>query len=344
MTGARSASVFGYILALAIMVFATTPAGAASNGDKTALEQVRVGYAELKKKRYDAAIKEFSSALTTGKLTRNEMAKALYYRGVAYRKTKQATKAITDFSRALWLKGALSKTEREDAEKQRTAAYAEAGGSSAAPVIDSPAAAPPKATAKVAARGKRTATAKPRPAPPQTSAGAWRTSTEPTATSSRTPQRQARSENSVSSFFSNLFGGGNSAKSNLTPPPRTTASVPQVSAWSSETSPSQQASGGFRTKTRRTRPARRAGTGRYMIQVAILRSQREADNVAKRLSARHGSVLGGRQPMVEKRTVGNMGALYHVRVAGFRSPAAAGPVCKTLRKDGLDCLVQKRGR
>lgn len=341
MTGGRSASIFGTMLALLIAAFATTDASAADNGDKSALAQVRAGYTELKKKRYSNAIKEFSAALETGKLNRNEMAKALYYRGVAYRKADQATKAITDFSRALWLKGALSNTEREDAEKQRKAAYAEAGGSRAAPVIDSRTAGkstPPKAGWKVTT---------PKTKPSQSTAGAWRTSTNPNGTSAPKPQRQASGSNPVTSFFSNLFGGssGATSKSNLTPvpPPQTTASVPRVSAWSSTTEGPRATSAGFRTQMQGAKP-RRAQRGAFVIQVAALRSQREADKLVKRLTTRHRVALDGRQPVVERRSVGNMGALYHVELPGFRSRSSAGPVCKTLRADGLDCLVQKRTR
>jgi hypothetical protein len=340
MTGGRSASIFGTMLALLIAAFATVDAGAADGGDKSALAQVRAGYTELKNKRYHNAIKEFSAALAVGKLNRSEMAKALYYRGIAYRKANQATKAITDFSSALWLKGALSNTEREDAEKQRKAAYAEAGGSTAAPVIDS------RSAGRSTPSKPGWQVTNPQAKPGQRSAGAWRTSTSPSGKSEPKPQRQASSANPVTSFFSNLFGGtsGARSKSNLTPvsPPQTTASVPRVSAWSSTTEGARATSTGFRTQTQRAKPSARRGA--FVIQVAALRSQREVDMLVKRLNTRHRLALGGRQPVVERRSVGNMGALYHVELPGFRSRRSAGPVCKKLRSDGLDCLVQKRKR
>jgi|GEM_PF-4522900 len=100
---------------------------AAEKGATTSIALLRSGYAALKGKQYQQAVEKFSTALESGNLKRNEMAKAFYYRGTAYRKAKQPAPAIADFSSALWLKASLSKTERSDAEAQRAAAYKEAG-------------------------------------------------------------------------------------------------------------------------------------------------------------------------------------------------------------------------
>ena len=55
------------------------------------------------------------------------MAKALFYRGVAYRQQKLPAQAIADLTSALWLKGGLGGNDRADALRQRTSAYQEAG-------------------------------------------------------------------------------------------------------------------------------------------------------------------------------------------------------------------------
>ena len=55
------------------------------------------------------------------------MAKALLYRGMAYRQQQKPAQAISDITSALWLKGGLSPTDRTSALQQRAAAYQEAG-------------------------------------------------------------------------------------------------------------------------------------------------------------------------------------------------------------------------
>ena len=55
------------------------------------------------------------------------MAKALLYRGIAYRQQKLPAQAIADLTSALWLKGGLGESDRADALRQRTSAYQEAG-------------------------------------------------------------------------------------------------------------------------------------------------------------------------------------------------------------------------
>ena len=56
-----------------------------------------------------------------------QMARALYHRGVAYRKANKPAQAISDLTSALWLKNGLQDADRQDAVKQRADAYREAG-------------------------------------------------------------------------------------------------------------------------------------------------------------------------------------------------------------------------
>src|SRR5262245_30130118 len=75
----------------------------------------------------EQAIQALSATLAGGNLPPAIMAKALFYRGVAYRQQKKPAQAIADFTSALWLKGGLSESDRADGLRQRAAAYAEAG-------------------------------------------------------------------------------------------------------------------------------------------------------------------------------------------------------------------------
>src|SRR6476660_1854689 len=75
----------------------------------------------------DQATQALTTVLNGGNLPPAIMAKALLYRGIAYRQQKKPAQAIADLTSALWLKGGLSETERADGLRQRAAAYQEAG-------------------------------------------------------------------------------------------------------------------------------------------------------------------------------------------------------------------------
>ena len=68
-----------------------------------------------------------TTTISGGNLPPAIMAKALLYRGMAYRNQQKPAQAISDITGALWLKGGLSPTDRTSALQQRTAAYQEAG-------------------------------------------------------------------------------------------------------------------------------------------------------------------------------------------------------------------------
>ncbi len=75
----------------------------------------------------DQAVQALTTTISGGNLPPAIMAKALLYRGMAYRQQQKPAQAISDISGALWLKGGLSPTDRTSALQQRAAAYQEAG-------------------------------------------------------------------------------------------------------------------------------------------------------------------------------------------------------------------------
>ena len=77
--------------------------------------------------RPEQAAQALTAVLAGGNLPPAIMAKALLYRGIAYRQQKKPAQAIADLTSALWLKGGLSESDRADGLRQRTAAYQEAG-------------------------------------------------------------------------------------------------------------------------------------------------------------------------------------------------------------------------
>ncbi|WP_244437798.1 SPOR domain-containing protein [Hyphomicrobium denitrificans] len=94
---------------------------------KASRQAYDAGLKDFANGRYQPAIDQLSSALKTGGLSSTEMAKALYTRGIAYKKQKQPGLAISDLTSALWLKNGLSAGDRETATAERADAYKMAG-------------------------------------------------------------------------------------------------------------------------------------------------------------------------------------------------------------------------
>ena len=103
----------------------------------------------------EQAAQALTAFLAGGNLPPAIMARALYTRGVAYRQQSKPAQAISDLTSALWLKGGLTAEDRQDALKQRSGAYADAGLTESGEVA--------AATAAPAAKEAATKEAKERP-------------------------------------------------------------------------------------------------------------------------------------------------------------------------------------
>ena len=156
----------------------TAPAKPAKSDDEggadAALRAYDGGVKSWQAGKADGAVEQLNAAIATSKLPPQQMARALYYRGLAQRKLGKPAMAISDLQSALWLKGALTESERSEALAARTAAYREAGiaDPTSGKVAESSAAISTATTPKVsAAQPMRAAEAKPAavPAPIQTS-------------------------------------------------------------------------------------------------------------------------------------------------------------------------------
>ncbi len=77
--------------------------------------------------RYEPAVESLSAALRGGGLSSTDMAHALFYRGVSYKKQSKPGLAISDLTSSLWLKNGLTDTERANATAERADAYRLAG-------------------------------------------------------------------------------------------------------------------------------------------------------------------------------------------------------------------------
>ena len=77
--------------------------------------------------KFQPAVDQLSSALRGGGLASPEMAKALYVRGLAYKKLSKPGLAISDLTSALWLKNGLGDGDQKNAIAERGEAYRMAG-------------------------------------------------------------------------------------------------------------------------------------------------------------------------------------------------------------------------
>jgi SPOR domain len=303
-----------------------------------ALKQLEAGKA-------DQAVTALSATLAGGNLPPAIMAKALLYRGVAYRQQKKPAQAIADLTSALWLKGGLSDNDRKDALRQRASAYQEAGLTETGEVV-----APAVPSAAVAH-----APASPPAAPTRTAAASRPWSAETIQWPSQPPAAQPSQQSSGWNLFGSLFGSPAPAAQTPPPPlPTVVAAAPverpepapvvrrqaearpaaATSGWSSGTE-AQSAQAPIVTGAL---PQARSD-GRFRIQVGIVRTQGEADALVAKIKQEHGPLLASRETEVDQTVVGNMGSFYRVRVGPFATQQETNVICARLKGTGLDCLV-----
>ncbi len=91
---------------------------------------LKTGAASLSAGKYDAAVRQLSAAINSSGISPGQAAKALYLRGIAYRKLGQPGRAVSDLGAAIWL--GLPADDRVKAQVNRGLAYKAAGLSSQA--------------------------------------------------------------------------------------------------------------------------------------------------------------------------------------------------------------------
>jgi cell division septation protein DedD len=253
------------------------------------------------------AVQAVTAAMAAGNLPPAIMAKALYVRGVAYRRQGRSAQAISDLTAALWMKGGLGGDERDDAIKEKAAAYAEAG---------------------LADPGES------RPAPKSAGGGG--------------------------NWLSGLFGGGQEPPPR--PPPKRAEPPPAPkeidtkvsvgSSWASETTeapptaklappkqPPPKAAVKAAPKTAKApTPTASKADGRYLVQLAAMKTEAQALALAAKAKREHGALLATRKQSIDRKVFGSMGAFYRVRFGPFASVQETQAVCAKLQGSGIDCL------
>lgn len=322
------------------------------------------GIAAYEADKANQAIRAFTTAINSGSLAPPQMARALYYRGLANGKRGKSGQAISDLTSAVWIKDGLNQAEMQQALQARGAAY-RAAGISDVPALD--AAASVANAAPASGEGWQTATGgspaagsgwSAPPAPPVLAAA---------PVSQPAPSSSSSSGGGITGFFSNLFGGGSSS-SDVTSSQDdavTTSSigneattVPATTSWSQTTqvapaepeparavapSPAAAAPPPPPTQVAAVAPAPSsqpsAPSGTYHIQVASLRSRNEAYALSVRLLSQYGPQFGSRRPQVDEKVIGSMGTFYRVRVGPYASDDEPRALCGTLHAGGLDCMI-----
>jgi cell division septation protein DedD len=328
-------------------------AKAAAEPKKDAAEAqkaVDAGIRAFQSGKNEAAIGHFDSAIANGNLPASQVARALYYRGLAHRKVGKSALAISDLTNALWLKGGLSEQERAEALAQRSQAYREAG-----------LAEPPGGDPGGAAPASRT-TATPRD--PTRTAAASETASDASPSSS----------SGFGNFFSNLFSGssappaaaltsdgapGAPAPGSASPP----SSPPAKSVgtgWSSGTEVQTGKSAAPKsppTSERRvaSRPVERSAphavtTGALSpaapkgirVHVATLPTREAAQAVVERIKREHGAALAAHEPAIDELASPGARHVFTVRIGPFANAEESRELCAKLRKSGLECSIVAR--
>lgn len=320
--------------------------GAAKKDPAEARKDVISGVKAYEKGKMAEAIELLSKGLRSGGLAPADTAKALYYRGLANRKSGHPAQAISDLTSAVWLKDGLSEVERKQAMEARSAAYSEAG-------LQDPGMT--DARSQVAANSGSSNPSSSTSSSPSTSSSGSSTS-NPLA--------------GVGNFFSGLFGGGSSSSANAATETaaasdnsalETASTGPgavSVSAWNSTTqaapatgaatakaAPSQQWDTAARPTTGQS-PGTSARSkslkkGRFEVQVAAVRSREDAERLARDVKQKYASLLSARVPEIEETVFGNMGTFYRVSIGPFAKADDTASLCQALKTGGYDCMVAK---
>lgn len=211
---------------------ATAHANEKQDEKPTAMKAYDSGVKAFNAGKSQQAIDQLSSALRIGGLGTSELARAMYLRGLAYKKQNKPGLAISDLTSAVWIKNGLNEADRQKALAERQEAYAAAGISgsdvAAAPAVSQ---GPPPAPAS---QPTAVATA------PTTATDSNLTLTDPsvsaTAPSAATPSVSAST--AVSRSSAPVSGGMTDAISGrYDSAPRVVATAPAVqpSAFATET-------------------------------------------------------------------------------------------------------------
>jgi cell division septation protein DedD len=315
--------------------------------------------------KYDATVRMMTGVLQGDKVDPSEAAKALYYRGLAYQKLKQHTRAIADLGAAMWL--GLPPSERTAALVNRSLSYRAAGLTSQADtelaaarkgdrggdvdkIIASNGGSGTADTASISGfatevrteSGRTTtiASAEPAAAPPRNAEAAKPDSWTTTQQSEAAPSEAQSGGNRLSRWWGSVRGSSSEPEPAPAPaPPPAPNAAAVTSAWTTETQAENGAAPGTRVATASpTVPVPSGGGGNYLLQLSPTRSEAEASALWKTV-AKQNAQLAGLQPRIEKTDMGGLGTFYRLQIGPFPDKAESLKLCNALKRSGVDCFL-----
>ena len=315
--------------------------------------------------KYDATVRMMTGVLQGDKVDPSEAAKALYYRGLAYQKLKQHTRAIADLGAAMWL--GLPPSERTAALVNRSLAYRAAGLTSQADtelaaarkgdrggdvdrIIASNGGSGTADTASISGfatevrtedgRTTTIASAEPATAPPRNAEAAKPDSWSTTQQSEAAPSEPPSGGNRLSRWWGSVRGSSSEPEPAPAPaPPPAPNAAAVTSAWTTETQAEGGAAPGTRVATASpTVPVPSGGGGNYLLQLSPTRSEAEASALWKTV-AKQNAQLASLQPRIEKTDMGGLGTFYRLQIGPFPDKAESLKLCNALKRSGVDCFL-----
>lgn len=128
-----------------------------------------------------------------------------------------------------------------------------------------------------------------------------------------------------------------------------------TSLWNSDDEEAARAEGGSgqaesaaSTWTKSTRveefnePSSSGSSRSYRVQLASSRSEKEAQAYWQRLSTKYASLIGGREPVIEKTDLGTLGTFYRLQIGPFGDKREPLELCNEFKRGGLDCFLVAR--
>ena len=313
---------------------------------------IGAGKKAIAKGKYSEAIRHFTRAMRAEDLTPEQLARAFYQRGLAYRKSGQHAESIADITRAVWFKK-LPEADRKTAFRSRALSYQALGFTQNA-----------KSDFRVAG-GQSGGQSAGQSAGNQGSraAGGIGSGLQSGVTAGQAAAAQTAT-NSSGGFFGNLFGFGSASQEapakqaplagwggaaivKATPPaaktkpvksaartPATTASVRAVAPW--QTVSTRHAASAA------ARPSTVSGQRKYAVQIASVRSRGDAAKLWKRMKSRHGSLLARKKPFLVRADLGNKGVFYRVQIGPAADKITTRKLCEQMKAQGTYCFLVKR--
>ncbi|MFN3744215.1 MAG: SPOR domain-containing protein [Hyphomicrobiaceae bacterium] len=151
------------------------------------------------------------------------------------------------------------------------------------------------------------------------------------------PASQPNSGGGLGSFLSGLFTGGAPAPTSAPSGDAGGKSQwrPRTERWETTEKPAEPKAG----KSASPISTSAVTTGAYRLQIATVRSRKEADAVAARVRKEHANAISGRRLEVDETVFGGMGTFYRVRLGPYADVKEPKLLCEELRPKGYDCLV-----